>query len=930
MKVLLVFSLFLVSVGGGESRTVRGYPGGGVLIRCRYEKRYTSNPKYLCKGSRPNCADQIKTEVKNEWSNTGRFSLLDNTSSAEFWVMIRDLTVQDSGLYQCAVDIESAFDVYTPVELTVEKGAGPEEICLDGEKGAALRHSAPAPLGGACGPRILQAAWWHMWLGACVCGVCSHLLLAEAVSAVVALDSQAKQTFSVSINSLTEGDSGEYWCGAESDWTSDNGYKVYITQIYLRVTGSSGPPPPSPSSSTARPTLQSTSTPISSTSKPTETSTPQTKASEGSTVIVVVSVILAVLLIGLLLLIVTLQKKRKTQGSHTTTYDYDKIKAAPGRWRFHSVHNCRPPTYRPLRAFSESLYGNVQLPLRSNVSAQILFKLFIGGEETKTVTGYPGGDVLIECEYKTNYTSNPKYLCKGPWSNCTDRIRTGTKNEWSTRGRFMLYDDTRAVEFRVKIRDLTVEDSGLYHCGVDVFWLYDVYTPVELTVKHDFHGVTQNGSGSSSVTSPALVLVETPNESVCGGTVVSTKMTVCCHTSRRPGVPPPPPLPHHLQELCEDVQAAWDGLSQDTIRNLYSSIPRRLACWKPKLGYHPQGQLSWSHHHHFLIFTDPIVYCSIGAGVVLLTAGLITVICFRRKTPRTKPVWTGAKNEWRSTGRFSLLDNTSSAEFWVMIRDLTVQDSGLYQCAVDKILNFDVYTPVELTVEEDLSYKKIISVSGHVGGGVAFSCKYPQSHRRDPKFFCRRVGTADCIDSRRWRNDGRLHDDGKQAFTVSINNLTVGDSGEYWCGAESDWTSDDGYKVYITQVHLRVTVGGGESRTVRGYPGGGVLIRCRYDRGYTSNPKYLCTGAWPCMTKPVWTDAKNEWASTGRFSLLDNTSSAEFWVMIRDLTVEDSGTYKCAVDIYLAIDVYTPVELTVEEDDLTQSENPVKDYPLEK
>ncbi|KAI4894002.1 hypothetical protein NFI96_017426, partial [Prochilodus magdalenae] len=41
----------------------------------------------------------------------------------------------------------------------------------------------------------------------------------------------------------------------------------------------------------------------------------------------------------------------------------------------------------------------------------------------------------------------------------------------------------------------------------------------------DCHGVTQNGSGSSSVTSPTLVLVETPNEPVCGGTVVSTKMT---------------------------------------------------------------------------------------------------------------------------------------------------------------------------------------------------------------------------------------------------------------------------------------------------------------------------------------------------------------------------------------------------------------------
>ncbi|KAI4883571.1 hypothetical protein NFI96_017863, partial [Prochilodus magdalenae] len=50
------------------------------------------------------------------------------------------------------------------------------------------------------------------------------------------------------------------------------------------------------------------------------------------------------------------------------------------------------------------------------------------------------------------------------------------------------------------------------------------YTAYCYNTEGDCHGVTQNGSGSSSVTSPALVLVETPNESVCGGTVVSTKM----------------------------------------------------------------------------------------------------------------------------------------------------------------------------------------------------------------------------------------------------------------------------------------------------------------------------------------------------------------------------------------------------------------------
>ncbi|KAI4874591.1 hypothetical protein NFI96_000028 [Prochilodus magdalenae] len=60
-------------------------------------------------------------------------------------------------------------------------------------------------------------------------------------------------------------------------------------------------------------------------------------------------------------------------------------------------------------------------------------------------------------------------------------------------------------------------------------------------VVPDCHGVTQNGSGSSSVTSPALVLVETPSESVCGGTVVSTEMDGC-HMPRRSGVTPPAPL----------------------------------------------------------------------------------------------------------------------------------------------------------------------------------------------------------------------------------------------------------------------------------------------------------------------------------------------------------------------------------------------------
>ncbi|KAL6482303.1 hypothetical protein MHYP_G00103830 [Metynnis hypsauchen] len=178
----------------------------------------------------------------------------------------------------------------------------------------------------------------------------------------------------------------------------------------------------------------------------------------------------------------------------------------------------------------------------------------------------------------------------------------------------------------------------------------------------------------------------------------------------------------------------------------------------------------------------------------------------------TAPIRAGVRSEWIHTGRFSLFDDTRAAEFWVLMRELTVEDSGLYLCG-DYEFARPVFTPVELNVEEDLSYEKSVSVAGHVGGSVNISCKYPQSHSSDPKFLCKRVGTADCSyetsvkESRRWINEGKLdlHDDGKQIFTVIINSLTEGESGEYWCGAESDWTSDHGYKVYITQINLRVT-----------------------------------------------------------------------------------------------------------------------------
>ncbi|KAF7711880.1 hypothetical protein HF521_000891 [Silurus meridionalis] len=333
------------------------------------------------------------------------------------------------------------------------------------------------------------------------------------------------------------------------------------------------------------------------------------------------------------------------------------------------------------------------------------FCLISDGGDSKEVTEYSGRDVLFRCKYDTEYTQNPKYFCKGSSPGCSDLIKTEDKNMWVTSGRFSLFDDTKLAEFWVMIKQLTVEDTGTYQCGVDISREMDIYTPVELKVKED-------GGASKEVT-----------------------------------------------------------------------------------GYSGGGVL---------------IKCKYNTGY----KENIKYFCKGSSPGCSDQIKTGVKNLWVSSGRFSLFDDTKSAEFRVMIREITVEDTGTYQCGVDISFGKDIYTPVELKVKEDLSYEKFISKTVHVGGDLHISCKYPQSLRNHAKFLCQRLQPAACVykesvtESRKDVNVGKfsLYDDRtEQIFTVSIRNVIEQDSGEYWCGAEAAWTSDHGYKVYFTQIRLTVT-----------------------------------------------------------------------------------------------------------------------------
>ncbi len=60
----------------------------------------------------------------------------------------------------------------------------------------------------------------------------------------------------------------------------------------------------------------------------------------------------------------------------------------------------------------------------------------------------------------------------------------------------------------------------------------------------------------------------------------------------------------------------------------------------------------------------------------------------------------------------------------------------------------------------------------------------------------------------------------------------------------------------------------------------------------------------------IRTGSKDKWVNSGRFSLYDNRSAALLNVSIRDLSLRDSGTYRCVFG-QSGINYYTEVKLTI-------------------
>ncbi|XP_060723458.1 polymeric immunoglobulin receptor-like isoform X2 [Tachysurus vachellii] len=285
----------------------------------------------------------------------------------------------------------------------------------------------------------------------------------------------------------------------------------------------------------------------------------------------------------------------------------------------------------------------------------------------------------------------------------------------------------------------------------------------------------------------------------------------------------------------------------------------------------------------------------------------------------SEKIKTGAKNQWVNSGRFSLFDDTRSSEFWVMIRELTVQDTGTYHCGVDRTLDTDIYTPVELKVKQG----SLVSVTAYAGGGINIKCRYDDEYKNLSKSFCK-IGTHQrCFNQKQtkpnseWSHDGRfsIHDNRSAGFfSVFITELIIGDTGKYACGV----VVFDKPAIY-TAVKLNVTEDLSHekfiSKTVN--VGEDLTVTCNYPKFLSSDPKFLCKTRWQDACYYNTTVEENgKSVNKGKISLYDDRAKQNFTVSIRDVTEQDSGEYWCGAEKAWASDngykvYFTQINLTV-------------------
>uniref|UniRef100_A0A3B3R285 Ig-like domain-containing protein n=1 Tax=Paramormyrops kingsleyae TaxID=1676925 RepID=A0A3B3R285_9TELE len=179
------------------------------------------------------------------------------------------------------------------------------------------------------------------------------------------------------------------------------------------------------------------------------------------------------------------------------------------------------------------------------------------------------------------------------------------------------------------------------------------------------------------------------------------------------------------------------------------------------------------------------------------------------------------------------------------------------------------------------SVSTVTMVSVQRGGFVTIPCYYKDRHKTKVKYWCKWSPCTPIVrtDSPQEGKVSIRDDPDQRVFTVTINNLTSGDSGTYSCGVKISEHSD-------AQASLSLSVTDGK------------IVQCRYRNHYDKGKWCKIGGSCVSMT--------SESLDLRSVLIRNDRVNKVFSVTMRGLERKDTGWYWCD-----AGGLQIPVHITV-------------------
>ncbi|XP_039605363.1 uncharacterized protein LOC120526304 isoform X2 [Polypterus senegalus] len=258
MWKVVQFAVCLIAVPGAaahsKEKRVHGFEGGSVSFDCGYDRAHANNNKYFAKDS-SGIFDKKLTRVRHPTfeANNGRFSMIDKIREYVVTVTIKDLKLEDTGDYICAVDIRLGIDEKFKVHLTVTKAPSTttqvttqvsrrrmdatkasnqtgitghaELIEVKGVKGGSVKIDCRYEKGFEDYEKYLAKVRWSR-NNALIRTTKPNTLVTEGRYSLY--DNTLERVFTVTIKELQMSDDGTYWCAVER-YLDDDYTEVRLT-----------------------------------------------------------------------------------------------------------------------------------------------------------------------------------------------------------------------------------------------------------------------------------------------------------------------------------------------------------------------------------------------------------------------------------------------------------------------------------------------------------------------------------------------------------------------------------------------------------------------------------------------------------------------------------------------------------------------------